>query len=814
MQGAVIRFASCLSSESVFTISLFQNPPAPAIVMKTQILCLLLTSCLGLSASADTPKGLTDSDWASIRSAYEAGRHQFHRRDDGSHVAGNPGQGWTMEFDGRGFTAKPEGANWTWGLELEDAEVGAMKSEGNRLAVARGANLEEWFINDARGLEQGWTMKERPGDAGETVRLSLRVRGGLAPVSSERSVSFGDGMLTYGGLKAWDATGRVLAARFLPDGEKVVIEVEDSGAQYPVTIDPVAQQAYLKASNTEADDEFGNSVAVSGDTVVVGAPSEDSAATGVNGNNADNSANGSGAAYVFVRNAGGWTQQAYLKASNTGSGDQFGISVAVSGDTIVVGANDEDSSATGIDGNQADNTTFASGAAYVFVRSTAIWTQQAYLKASNTGANDRFGISVAVSGDTVVVGAIFESSAATGVNGNGADNSASGSGAAYVYQRTAGVWSHEAYLKASNTGADDRFGESVAVSGYTVVVGAWAEDSAATGIDGNGADNSASGSGAAYLFARNEGIWSQQAYLKASNTGAGDQFGRSVAVSGDTVVVGANGEGSAATGVDGDQADNSASGSGAAYVFVGSAGVWSQQAYLKASNTGVGDSFGWSVAISTDTIVVGALSESSAATGTNGDGTDNSASDAGAAYVFVRGVGVWSQQAYLKASNTEVNDYFGLAVAVSGDTIVVGAPEESSAATGVNGDGSNNNASQSGSAYVFLSSSTPPTPRITVVKKPKPFPPTRVGKTSRPQIVALRNSGDATLNGLRLTLEGSAKRDFKFKGRAAAPLAPNASTQVKVIFKPKRPGTRKATVSISGNIPSQSLKLSGKGLGK
>src|SRR5262249_49575291 len=145
-----------------------------------------------------------------------------------------------------------------------------------------------------------------------------------------------------------------------------------------------------------------------------------------------------------------WSQQAYLKASNTGGGDEFGISVAVSGDTVVVGARFEASNATGVNGNQADNSASQSGAAYVFTRSGGVWSQQAYLKASNTEACDRFGWSVAVSGDTVVVGALGESSNATGVNGNQADNSACGSGAASVFPPSGGVWSQQAYLKASN----------------------------------------------------------------------------------------------------------------------------------------------------------------------------------------------------------------------------------------------------------------------------------------------------------------------------------------------------------------------------
>jgi len=301
---------------------------------------------------------------------------------------------------------------------------------------------------------------------------------------------------------------------------------------------------------------------------------------------------------------------------------------------VVVGSVQEASNATGVNGNQADNSATNSGAAYVFVRIGGVWSQQAYLKASNTGASDRFGISVAVSGDTVVVGAVDEDSSATGVNGNQADNSAAQSGAAYVFVRVGGVWSQQAYLKASNTEAFDQFGWSVAVSGDTVVVGAYQEDSNATGVNGNQADNSANGSGAAYVFVRIGGVWIQQAYLKASNTGAGDRFGFSVTVSGDTVVIGAQDEDSNAIGVNGNQADNSAAQSGAAYVFVRAGGVWSQEAYLKASNTGAGDQFGWSVAVSGDTLVVGAYQEDSSATGVDGNGADNSAGDTGAAYVF------------------------------------------------------------------------------------------------------------------------------------------------------------------------------------
>ncbi len=188
------------------------------------------------------------------------------------------------------------------------------------------------------------------------------------------------------------------------------------------------------------------------------------------------------------------------------------------------------------------------------------------------------------------MGAHSEASAATGINGDQTSNAAAGSGAVYVFTRTGTTWSQQAYVKASNTGANDLFGCSVALSadGSTLAVGAYGEDSAATGINGDQTSNAAADSGAVYVFTRTGTTWSQQAYVKASNTGAGDYFGISVALSADgsTLAVGALHEDSAATGINGDQTSNAAASSGAVYVFTRTGTTWSQQAYVKASNTG------------------------------------------------------------------------------------------------------------------------------------------------------------------------------------------------------------------------------------
>ena len=226
-------------------------------------------------------------------------------------------------------------------------------------------------------------------------------------------------------------------------GGNIVIETSD-----PVTfpqLHSALATGYFKASNTNAGDRFGQALSASddGNTLIVSAYCEESNATGVNGLQSDNSASRAGAVYVFNQTASEWSQQAYLKASNTEATDCFGWSVALSGDgnTLAVGAYNEDSAATGIDGSEADNSASDAGAVYVFTRVGNVWTQQAYIKASNTEAADFFGYSCSLSddGDTLLVSAPLEDSGAMGVGGNEGDNTASASGAAYVFTRAGTV---------------------------------------------------------------------------------------------------------------------------------------------------------------------------------------------------------------------------------------------------------------------------------------------------------------------------------------------------------------------------------------
>ena len=481
----------------------------------------------------------------------------------------------------------------------------------------------------------------------------------------------------------------------------------------------------MKSSAPRSFDSFGVSIALSGDTLAVGVIREDGL---------DNTLRNSGAVYIFTRSGSRWSQQAYIKASNADRSDQFGSSVALSGDTLVVGVPHEDSGAAGVyaegaDGAaaaQADNGARSGGAVYVFTRTGGAWAQKAYIKASNTGSQDKFGSSVALSesGGTLAVAAPEEDSNAAGVNaqltggtGTQADNSVGNSGAVYIFTRTGTdntTWTQQAYIKASNTGLDDYFGSSIALSGDTLAVGATGEDNG-TGTYGNQSDNTLFRSGAVYVFTRSAGTWSQEQYLKASNPGEQDRFGGSLALSGDTLAVGAQYEDSGSKGVDGYQGDNITAGkdsgkdSGAVYIFTRSGTTWNWRAYIKASNSGgsindrgrfFGDQFGYSLALSGDTLVVGAPYEWSNAKNVNGDQNDDSMLGTGAVYIFTRSGGSWSQKAYIKASNSDGADGFGASAALAGNTLAVGATGESSNATGVNSNQADNSIREAGAVYV------------------------------------------------------------------------------------------------------------------
>ena len=365
-----------------------------------------------------------------------------------------------------------------------------------------------------------------------------------------------------------------------------------------------------------------------------------------------------------------------VTASNANFDDHFGEKISISGNTMIVSAPYEDSNASGVNGNQNDNSLSNSGAVYVFILENNMWTQQAYLKASNPGSEDQFGgrvnfnwNSIDISGDTIVIGAAHEDSDGSSQS----DNSKQDSGAAYVFIRNNGTWTQQAFLKLSTPNSFVEFGRAVAISGNTLII----------------SSDEIAGSGAAYVFNRNNGIWVQTARLEASSTSSSDHFGVDLGISNETIVVGSYFE------------DSIASNSGAVYVYKKINGIWQEQTILKASNAGENDTFGRSVSISGNTIVVGASRESSNAIGINGNGLDNSLNHSGAAYVFTENNGTWFQQAYLKASNTDENDLFGTSVKINGNIIIVSAINEKSFTSQIDGDQGNTTNFSIGAAYVF-----------------------------------------------------------------------------------------------------------------
>ncbi|KAF0192361.1 MAG: Integrin alpha beta-propellor repeat-containing protein [Gammaproteobacteria bacterium] len=386
----------------------------------------------------------------------------------------------------------------------------ALSDDGNTLAV--GAYQED---SNAAGI--GGNQADN--SAGESGAVYVFTRSGTTWTQQAYIKASNAGDLdTFGYAVALNDNGNTLAVGAINEASNATgingTEADNSaasaGAVYVFTRSGTTwtQQAYIKASNAEAFDTFGYAVALGddGNTLAVDANNEASNTTGINGTGADNSAASAGAVYIFTRSGTTWTQQAYIKASNTEAFDTFGTAIALNGDgnTLAAGAFNEDSNSTGINGNQADNSASRAGAVYVFTRSGTTWTQQAYIKASNAEASDRFGVALTLNnnGNTLAVGATDEDSNATGIGGDQTANSIGGAGAAYVFTRSGTTWSQDKYIKAPNTGANDRFGQALTLNsdGATLAISATREDSGAAGIGGTQTDESVLNSGAVYLY--------------------------------------------------------------------------------------------------------------------------------------------------------------------------------------------------------------------------------------------------------------------------------------------------------------------------
>ena len=372
-----------------------------------------------------------------------------------------------------------------------------------------------------------------------------------------------------------------------------------------------SQRQKLTSTPRGVGAQHGNAVAINGNTMVAGARHDSTTASQA------------GAAFIYVLNGGTWTQQAVLLAPDGALGDKFGHSVGISGDTVVVGSYNDDSPLSN------------AGSAYVYVRSGTTWTFQQKLTANDATADDEFGNAVGVTGDTIVVGAHF------------ADlPSNSQAGSAYVYRRTGTVWAQTQRLIPVSTGGSvilgDHFGESVAMSSM-LAVGASGDDTPFTAA------------GAVYTFAESGGSYIPQQKINIPGGANGDRFGNSVAMEGNTLVAGAL----QYTPIVGQPSY------GAAYAYEFNGSTWISQGRLVASDGAAFDRFGYSVAVSNEVIAVGAREDDTAV-----------GPDAGSGYIFTRTGSTWSEQQKLAPTDTFNGDRFGVSIALSFGNLVVGAGEK------------------------------------------------------------------------------------------------------------------------------------------
>ena len=600
--------------------------------------CLLIVGAVLFAAtvSADgPPAGVDPEAWAGIQNQIEVERHKIVESDRPGRLyrADNPTQRFTAHFGAEDVVLVPRGRGepaWqvnmrltAWGAahDLQPVPPAGAIAEDNRIEYRRGP-LTEWYVNTTMGLEQGFTIEAPPADDIAELVLEMTIDTDLTAELAEngKAVTFhhehSTMLLTYSGLKAWDAVDAPLEARMelAGDGMRLRLLIDVVGTAWPIFVDPVFTQVaqLLPTPHLDTSDaNFGRCVAVDGETMIVGSNDW------VHGEY-------SGAGHVFVRDPGGsgaWIHLKKLEAPYGAPFDYFGISVSISGDTVVVGA-------SGDDENGED-----SGAAYVFGRDQGgpdSWGQIVKIIALDGSPHDHFGGSVAIDDQTIAVGAPYIDAGATYVFG--------------MDHGGPGTWGQTAKITAADGESGDAFGLRVATSGDTIVVGAPQDD-----------DNG-SRSGSAYIFERNvggSGLWEQSAKLTASDGAIFHVFGFSVSIQDDIAVIGAPSD------------DFVGDNTGSAYVFErdqGGAGTWGEVTKLTAPDPDGYDFFGCSIAISDTTALIGAYGDFGST---------------GAAHLFRRDQGgpdVWGHVAELTADSGYYGAEFGRSVAIDGSTAVVGKP--------------------------------------------------------------------------------------------------------------------------------------------
>ena len=607
-----------------------RNGSAPLAIVAGFILLIASPMEATIRWSAFPPKAQSQ---ISARLGRNGADYKARPHGKGFRFCDSTGRQWSADFNSAGMKVASQSSAWKmslrtygYGTALKTFSRSSPTAERNRIEYRRGS-VTEWYVNGPAGLEQGFTFDRPIAEGGNRpLTISLALTGKLRPLLNENrdEVSLvdsrGEVHWRYSGLLAYDSDGKELKSSLHLLGSDLLIQIDDRDAHYPIVVDPWIQTAELASSDGAANDEFGWSAGISGNTIVVGAPFH-----------TVGSHTQQGAAYVFVMPDGGWgnmNETAELMASDGSANDYFGSSVAVSGGTIVVGAD----GAT-INGNPHQ------GAAYVFVEPNGGWkdtTETAKIAASDGYVGDDFGASAAISGNTIAVGAPYAY-----INGN------SEQGAAYVFVQPQGGWTNmtqTAKVTASDGAANDILGNAIAIDGQTVVVGA-------SGANVAGAQSA----GAAYVFVQPQGGWTnmtETGKLTASDSMPSDFFGASVSISGNTIAVGAPSDFT-----------------GAAYVFVQPQSGWAnmtQTAELGASGFSSQLLLGTSVATNGSAVVAGAVG---AAAGKN--------PYQGVLFIFVESRAGWTneyQYAQQSSSDGAAGDYFGHALALDGTNGVATAP--------------------------------------------------------------------------------------------------------------------------------------------
>ncbi len=661
-------------------------------------------------------RGLDDSLAAAISRGKYSVRTVSGRDSAGLMMAENLRQEFVSYFsaDGSKLIPRDPSADWEFSLSIKGyaranqrlpVVTGAWSADKTNVSASHTVGssnsktafqIDEVFENRTDGLEQTFVVHTRPEIAAEAsdlpqnqIRIVLGANGDLDPKVSDDGQAIvlmkkGAAVLRYDKLKSWDSEGKGLASRMEVDGDEISLVVEDEGAIYPITIDPTFTQVRkIVASDGVAGDLFGRSIALSGDTAIVGAISDD---VGPNANQ--------GSAYIYVRNVGGdnnWSEVKKLTASDGGANDGFGSAVAIYGDTAFVGAEGD------LAGGQ--------GSVYIFSRNAGGIDNWGQIKKLSPSDGVAFGSSLSIDQNTLVVGARGFFDGETGTQGG-----------AYIFERDQGGannWGLVKRIEANDGGIGDFFGSSAAIKENTVFIGTgrtrayvferdeggidnWGQlkilfsqqgsldvgFATSISVDGNTAvvgapedfeDENDDLQGAAYVFGRNiggENNWGLIKRIIAVDGAASDLFGNSVAVSGERIVVGSFGDD---IGANLDQ--------GSAYVFERHAGGtdnWGLVNKLLASDAASNDRFGFTVAFQNKTAL---LSSPKFGPGTSGPD---------AVYAFVQTNDSWVETVKPLPASCTVEDYFGEAVAISGDTAIIGAQ----------GDDVGPNAEQ-GAAYVF-----------------------------------------------------------------------------------------------------------------